>query len=117
MQKEMIKKKYRSFIEEIERDLHGKKQGYVKIIEIGGNIFPYSIPPHLEIILLDPDDQTIVYRRATDPDSFKRKKGQWITGKPFDAVCSVIDWTAEMKVSRQHYRMKTLPPEAGSLHP
>ena len=97
MQKETIRKKYRSFIDEIANDLLGKNQGYVKILKIGKRIFPYSIPPQIEIVLLDPEDQTVIYRRASDPDSFSKKKGEWMTGTPFDVVCSAIGWAEEMK--------------------
>jgi len=96
---ESIEQSHRDFINELENDLHGKKQGYVKILKIGKKIFNYSIPPQLEIVLLDPEDLTICFRPASDPDAIDKKKGTWQVGKVLDAVKYVIDWADGMKTS------------------
>ncbi|MBU0729321.1 MAG: hypothetical protein KKE17_06600 [Proteobacteria bacterium] len=101
MQKEIIKQKYRSFLKEIETDLQGKAQGYMKTLKIGKKIFPFCISPQIEVILLDPEDQTIIYRRTSDPDALIRKKGEWIVGKPLDVVCNAINWAELMKRQKQ----------------
>ncbi len=101
MQKEKVKQNYQSFIKELEDDFRDKEAGYVKTIKIGRKIFPYSIPPQLEIVLLDPEDQSIVFRRASDPESLEKKKGKWNLGSPLDAVCCAIDWAELMKEKKQ----------------
>jgi hypothetical protein len=97
MQKRSIPKHHQAFVDEVENEFQGKEQGYVKSIKVGSKLFPYSLPPQLEIVLLDPEDQTIVYRPASNPDSKDRKKGDWEVGKPIDAVKYVLDWADKMK--------------------
>jgi len=105
MLNEEIKKQYPNFIQELENDLHHKQQGYVKTIKIGEKIFPFCIPPQLEIILLDPEDKTIIFRPTSDPDSEQRKKGDWVIGKPLDAVIFTVEWSNRMKnMKRRHSR-------------
>ena len=92
-----VQTNYAAFIEEITKELQGKKHGYLKSFPVGKRIFPFAIPPRLEIQLLIPEDQTIKFRRISDPFSPERKKGEWQMGKPVDAVACVIDWANTMK--------------------
>ena len=95
--REELQKRYGGFIAEISNDLQGKKQGYVKSIPVGSRIFPGAIPPQLQIMLLDPEQQIIRFRRICDPDSRQDKWGEWQVGQPIDAVACVIDWASDMK--------------------
>jgi len=92
-----IQKNYSAFIEEVNHSLQGKRRGYLKFFPVGQRIFPFSIPPRIEIILLGPDDLTIKFRRASDPSSPERKRGEWQVGKPVDAVACAISWANTMK--------------------
>ena len=92
-----IRRHYCNFIDELENELRGKKQGYVKVLKIGKKIFNYSIPPQLEIVLLDPEDMTICFRPASDPDAIDKRKGTWQVGMILDAVKYVVDWADAMK--------------------
>lgn len=86
-----------AFVEEISNELRGKKRGYLKSLPVGAKIFPFAIPPRLEIQLLIPEDQTIQFRRISDPLSPAKKRGEWQIGKPADAVACIIDWAETMK--------------------
>jgi hypothetical protein len=97
MHKESVKQKYQLFIKELENEFYGKEQGYVKVIEVGPKLFPYCLTPQLEVVLLDPEINTIVYRPVSNPLSIERKKGEWRLGKPIDAVVYVIEWAEKMK--------------------
>ncbi len=83
-------------VDEIIDDLLGREQGYVKTIKVGKNIFPYCIPPQVEVVLLDPVEQTVVFRPATDPESLAPKKGNWTVGKPVDVVSCIMGWSETM---------------------
>ena len=92
-----VQKKHAAFIQELTRNLQGKRRGFRDLIPVGNKIFPYAIPPRLEIQLLSPDDLTIKFRRISDPNSPGKKKGDWHIGKPLDAVADIIDWADTMK--------------------
>lgn len=77
----------------LQEDLKGKEQGYLYILKVGEGIFQYSLLPQVEIVLLDPEENTIAYRCASDADARARKKGAWQVGKPFDAVEVATEWT------------------------
>lgn len=97
MQIQEVQEKYNAFIQEIKTELQDKQAGYLKSFSVGAEIFPFAIPPRVEILLLDPKDLTIKFRRVSDPASPDRKKGKWRTGKPVNAVASIIDWANTMK--------------------
>lgn len=78
---------------QLQEELKGKEQGYIHILKVGEGIFQYSLLPQVEIVLLDPEENTIAYRCASDTDARARKKGIWQVGKPFDAVEVVTEWT------------------------
>lgn len=92
-----ITAKHGTFIQEIRSDLRGQLAGFRKSLPVGKRIFPFAIPPRLEIQLLNPEDLTIKFRRITDSLSPEKKRGAWQTGKPADAVAFVIDWAETMK--------------------
>ena len=81
-----------SLVEELRNELHGKQQGYVKTIKVGRKLFPYCIPPQIEVVLLDPEQLTVVFRSATDPDSKAPKKSRWRIGSPDDVADCAIGW-------------------------
>jgi hypothetical protein len=97
MKKERVTQQYQSFIKELENEFYGKEQGHVKIIDVGSKLFPYCLTPQLEVILLDPEINSIAYRPVSSPQAIERKKGEWKLGKPIDAVSYVIDWAEKMK--------------------
>ena len=97
MERDDITRQHPGFIKELQNEFIGKKQGYVKIIKIGRKIFPYSILPQIEVVLLDPEEQIVGFRLASDPDSRDRKKGPWAIGDPIDVVKATIDWADRMK--------------------
>lgn len=86
-----------SFLQELQKEFAGEAQGSMKTVLVGPKLFPYSLPPQLEMLLLDPEDQTIVFRPTTNPDSLKPKKGDWEVGKPIDAVKYVLEWAHKMR--------------------
>ena len=92
-----IQAKYNAFIQEIKTELQDKQAGYRQSFPVGGKIFPFAIPPRIEILLLNPRDLTIKFRRVSDPVSPDRKKGEWQVGKPVNAVACIIDWANTMK--------------------
>lgn len=92
-----VEAEYKAFIQEIKTELHDKQVGYRKSLPVGGKIFPFAIPPRIEILLLNPKDLTIKFRRVSDPVSPDRKKGEWQVGKPVNAVACIIDWANTMK--------------------
>lgn len=97
VQEESIKKNYSSFVSELENAFSDQDQGYVKKVLVGPKLFPYSLPPQLEMLLLDEEDHTIVFRPTSNPHSLERKKGEWMVGKPIDAVKYVLEWAHKMR--------------------
>jgi len=92
-----VQLKYNAFIQEIKTELQNKQAGYRKSLPVGEKIFPFAIPPRVEILLLNPRDLTIQFRRVSDPASPERKKGKWQVGKPVNAVACIIEWANTMK--------------------
>ena len=79
---ERLKKLTRQeIIEELETYLLGKKHGHVTIFKL-----PNTTHPAIEIVLLDPHCQMVVYRNVSGSNISARKAAKWIIGKPEDAV-------------------------------
>lgn len=97
MANEDIQKFYGGVIGEITDELRGKPQGYVKTMEVGKELFPFSLLPRIEILVLDPEDMTISFRRLSATDSPNSRKGSWRVGTPVDVAICVIKWTNLMR--------------------
>lgn len=96
MPEKFIKKSFRTLHEELRRELSGRKQGFTVSIPVGESLFPASLPPRLEIVLLDPEDMTVAFRKVSDTRGIIRKKGEWNIGPPTAATEKIIAWIDQM---------------------
>lgn len=94
---------------ELENALIGKKQGDVITLPVGADLFPDQLPPQIEIVLLDPEENFIAYRRKSHPEGPTKRKGTWMIGNP-EAVAGVaLRWVGSMiKLKKEEENSKNL---------
>ncbi len=93
---EQIRSKYNETLLKLKNEIMDKPQGYTTRLRISGRLFPEMDPPYVEIVLLDPEDETIAYRRTSDPLRGERK-GNWSLGDPIAAIEDAYSWRIEME--------------------
>jgi len=91
-----IKKSFRTLHGELREQLSGKRQGFMMSIPVGESLFPASLPPRLEIVLLDPDEMTVAFRKVSEARGMSRKKGEWNIGPTTAASEKIIAWIDQM---------------------
>ena len=82
--------------QDLNNQLSGKKQGFFISIPVGENLFPASLPPQLEIILLDHEEMTVAFRKVSNPKSKLGKKGRWHVGSTEAAGEKLLAWQEQM---------------------
>ena len=93
-----------NFFHNILHNLHKKPKGYATEITIGEDILAYSLPPHVEIVLLDSEEKIIAYRPVSSAESpFPQRKGKWKVGPPDDVVEYALNWTNSMITKKNMY--------------
>ena len=77
-------------------EILGKPQGYVTNLALTEKPLSDGITPEAEIILLDPEDLTLAFRRMSDPVSGE-DKGEWLVGNLDDLFEEMLNWTEELE--------------------
>lgn len=111
MPEKFIKKSFRTLHDELCRELSGRQQGFTVSIPVGESLFPASLPPRLEIVLLDPEEMTVAFRKVSDARGISRKKGEWNIGPPTAAAEKIIAWIDQMislKAGNAAYEIKEI---------
>lgn len=111
MPEKFIKKSFRTLHEELRRELSGRNQGFTVSIPVGEALFPASLPPRLEIVLLDPEEMTVAFRKVSDTRGISRKKGEWNIGPTTAAAEKIIAWIDQMislKTGNSAYEIKEI---------
>jgi hypothetical protein len=109
MPEKFIKKSFSTIHRELREQLDGKSQGHVVSIPVGETLFPDSLPPRLEIVLLDPEDMTVAFRKVSDFRSIQQKKGEWNIGPSSSAAEKIVAWVEQMlsiKKGRNTYEVQ-----------
>lgn len=96
MPEKFIKKSFKTLHQELRQQLTGRKQGFTVSIPVGESLFPASLPPRLEIVLLDPEEMTVAYRKVSDARGMNHKKGEWNVGPPTAAAEKILAWIDQM---------------------
>jgi len=96
MPETFIKKSFSTIHKELKEQLTGKTQGFAVAIPVGEGLFPGSLPPSLEIVLLDPDEITVAFRKVSDARGINHKKGEWNVGPASSAAEKIIAWMDQM---------------------
>jgi hypothetical protein len=96
MPEKFYKKSFATIHREVHEQLKGRDQGHTLSLVVGDGLFPGSLPPRLEIILLDPEDMTVAFRKITDAQGKTRKKGEWHIGPTASAAEKIVAWVEQM---------------------
>lgn len=111
MPEKFIKKSFFTIHQELREELKGKQQGYVVSIPVGEALFPESLPPRLEVVLLDPQEMTVAFRKVSDVRGINRKKGEWNIGPASSAAEKIVAWIEQMlsvKKGRNIYEVQEI---------
>jgi hypothetical protein len=96
MPEKFIKKSFSTLHRELNEQLSDKRQGFAVSIPVGEGLFPESLPPRLEIVLLDPGEMTVAFRKVSDTRGVLHKKGEWNVGPSSSAAEKIIAWVDQM---------------------
>ena len=83
-------------LDQLKDEILGKPQGYVTNLALTEKPLSDGITPEAEIILLDPEDLTLAFRRVSDPVSGE-DKGEWMVGNMDDLFEEMLNWTEELE--------------------
>jgi hypothetical protein len=83
-------------LEALNDELTGKPQGYVTTLPLTDKALPGGESPEAEIILLDPDDLTLAFRRTSDMISGD-ERGEWYIGSIDDLFEEMLNWEDELE--------------------
>ena len=96
MTEKYLKKSFATIHQELNSQLNGRRQGYLLSLPIGETLFPGSLPPRLEIILLDPEEMTVAFRKISDASGKQQRKGEWHVGPTASAAEKIMAWVDQM---------------------
>ncbi|MCB2183858.1 MAG: hypothetical protein KQH63_17650 [Desulfobulbaceae bacterium] len=100
MSRKLVKKNHQTLYLELEKTLKNQKLGFVHEVKIGQEIFPYSLPPVIQLVLLDPVEKTVAFRSKSNPDAKFEKSGQWQLGSLGDVIDFEEAWLQQMMETR-----------------
>ncbi len=83
-------------LDHLENEFRDKPQGYMTKITVGRELFPATMLPSLEIILLDPQEKRVAFRKVSDPLA-KGGQGIWHVGELFEVVEEAFHWNLELQ--------------------
>jgi hypothetical protein len=83
-------------LDQLKDEILGKPPGYVTNLALTDKPLSDGITPEAEIILLDPEDLTLAYRRLDDPVSGD-EKGEWMLGNLDDLFEEMLNWKEELE--------------------
>jgi len=93
---EEIKEELNQVFREIKDELQDKPQGYVTEILVAKRLFPEMEPPRIQVVLLDPDENTVAFRRVSDPLQGERKP-DWYVGELEEVIDDALSWEMELE--------------------
>lgn len=96
MRKKFVKKNHETLLHALNEALRDQPTGFMREIEVGKTLFPYSLPPVVQIILLDPVENMIAFRIRSNPEGIMKKASQWQLGTPAEAIDFVEEWVKHM---------------------
>jgi hypothetical protein len=80
----------------LNEELKDKEAGYTAYLSVAGRLFPEMQGPHIEIILTDPVEMNVTYRRFGDPLR-DESDTVWQTGGLREVVEEAFSWREELK--------------------
>lgn len=83
-------------LDELKYEFQDKPQGYSTEVIIGDNRFSDVLPPRVEIVLLDPEEDKLAFRRVSDP-LLNDQNGDWNIGELEEVIEETLSWKAELE--------------------
>jgi hypothetical protein len=83
-------------LEDLKAELADKPKGYATELTVADHAIPGSEAPTAEIVLLDEEEQTIAFRRRTDPIDADLK-GEWLVLNVDELFEELIAWSEELE--------------------
>lgn len=82
-------------IEELRDELQDKPQGYITEIPVAESLFPEMAPPRIQVVLLDPEEDKVAFRRVSDLLQGERKS-DWYVGEIEEVIDDALSWVVEL---------------------
>ena len=95
MSEEIKQELYQAF-EGLKDELSDKPQGYVTDIPVAESLFPEMEPPRIQVVLLDPEEEKVAFRRVSDPVENERKY-EWYVGELEEVIDEALSWEVELE--------------------
>lgn len=90
-----IKQELDQVLEGLKDELNDNPQGYVTQITVAGRLFPETEPPRIQVVLLDPEEDKVAFRRVSDPLQGERKS-DWYVGEIEEVIDDALSWVVEL---------------------
>ncbi len=87
-------------IKRVRAEMPEKGQGYVASIKVTGKMFRDAEPALLEIVLLDPEQDEVAFRRVSDALEGE-EKGEWLIGPLEEALEEALAWKEELDTMKE----------------
>ncbi len=81
---------------ETKQELHDKPQGYTTEIIISEGLFPEMEPQRIQMVLLDPEEATVTFRRVSNPLQ-RETKSSWYVGELEEIIDDVLSREVELE--------------------
>ena len=93
---EEIKQKLDHVLEELKEELSDKPQGFATEIPVAQRLFPETEPPRIQVVLLDPEEDKVAFRRISDLLQEERKS-DWYVGELDEVIDDALSWEVELE--------------------
>jgi len=93
---EEIKQELDRVLDDLKDELRDKPQGYATEIPIAKRLFPETEPPRIQVVLLDPDENKVAFRRVSDLLQGERKS-DWYVGELEEVIDDALSWEVELE--------------------
>jgi hypothetical protein len=93
---EEIKQELDQVLEDLKDELRDKPQGYATEIPIAQRLFPETEPPRIQVVLLDPEEDKVAFRRVSDLLQGERKS-DWHVGELEEVIDDALSWEVELE--------------------
>jgi hypothetical protein len=80
----------------LREELQDKQRGYVTEVVVAPGLFPEIAPPKVEVVLLDPEERRVAFRRTTDPLRGEGR-GDWYVGELEEVIEDIHSWEVELE--------------------
>lgn len=65
-------------------------------IPVAERLFPEMEPPRIQVVLLDPEEDKVAFRRVSDPLQGERKS-DWYVGELDEVIDDALSWVVELE--------------------